>query len=245
MSSYNIFSWRLLKGLSSHFNSKPLTIHHPYSKNEFAWRNNATCLKILGSTTHCVRHGWKSSPTCGWISIGPCVSFKFWLNLTFIGNISNTLAGTSFKQCEPEVNNSPMKRAVCLTVTFLCGRARFQHNPEPVDDSVCDCLSSSFIVHVETIINLLIQHCCVTLFAFYLWYAKDFLLEGIFTDYRHKTFTSVQSGDWQGTGRLRVRHMARWAAFNVLNSMILTSLSHWSTIISKHFVVGARETGAI
>lgn len=51
----------------------------------------------------------------------------------------------------------------------------------------------------------------------------------------------MPGGDWQGTGRQRVWHMSRWAAFNVLNNVLLISPSHWSTIISMHFIVGTRE----
>lgn len=39
-------------------------------------------------------------PTCGhhgWISMSPHLSFKYWLNWTFIANNSDTLAATSFK----------------------------------------------------------------------------------------------------------------------------------------------------
>ncbi len=47
--------------------------------------------------------------------------------------------------------------------------------------------------------------------------------------------------DWQGTGRQRVWHMARWAAFHVLNNVLLSSPRHWSAIISMHFRVGMWE----
>lgn len=51
----------------------------------------------------------------------------------------------------------------------------------------------------------------------------------------------VQSGDWQENGRQRAWHMARWTEFNVQNNVHLILPSHWSTIISMHFLVGTRE----
>lgn len=178
---------------------------------------------VYHTLCHCVDKNWQ--PKCvqhGWISTSPHVSFKFWLNWTFIANKSNTLAGTSFKQCEPEVNNSHMEGAVCLTCLwpgFISVLNQLMYVPL---HSVLKLSSDTTLLQRFNCISSLVCKLCLASGHFY-------RLSSLYL------YSLAESCDWQKNRRQRVWHMARWAAFNVPNNGLLISPSHWSTIISMRF----------
>lgn len=106
-----------------------------YNKDKFAWRNSKPKTKRYNTAVrHTPCRHWGGVPETwtlwGVVCTVPVVCFWLWLNLTFIGNISNPLTGTSFNQCEPEVNNSPVEES-CLFLTSRRDSLRFQRNPHP------------------------------------------------------------------------------------------------------------------
>lgn len=127
-------------------------------------------------TTHCFCRGWKNwQPawlTCGqhwWISTSPHVSFKFWSNWTLLPISLTRWQALPLNNVSQRLITVIWRELFVLTPHLSVWQSKLSSQ-----SWASGCLRVSKWIVCP----------CITLIAFYLWYAKNSLLQGLFVFFR-------------------------------------------------------------